>query len=529
MVTFMPMRFMKRKIRTIRYLLVFLIPLVLFVSSLCAETQGSMPRTPSLQFCGAAQMVGGSCTLIDTGNTRLLIDFGLYYGTEYQEKNHEIPFDPGTISYVILTHAHMDHAGRLPLLFRKGFRGRIIATDATKTLTGIMLEMSLNILEGEGIDFYTREDVIKTMDAFMTLPYESRTDLEGVSVRFRDAGHIMGSAIAEVWITHQGQSIKIIATGDLGSGNPLLREPGIIEEADYILIESTYGATKRPKASYDEFGQDIQNTLTRGGSVLIPAFVLEKTQKLLYIIGDLKRKGIIKQDIPVIADGATGREVTKVYRKYTKYYNERSKQTLKDSGDPLSFPGLHEVKASAALRYHDSGRPAIYLTSSGMLDHANAPKHLVRMIENPKNLVALVGWQAPESLGRKLQEGAHTVTIPLTEYTDRGKTTRFVEKPVLVKVKQYSQFSSHMDGCETLRWLSHIAKTKKVFVIHGDKENAHALTKAIETRLGFHAVAPALNETISLTPSNPYCFRKPIADVCSGLKEETTLRSISDQ
>ncbi len=514
--------------------LIFL--LVSFIWSLCGGNAyevnaSSKPELPSIQFCGAAQMVGGSCCLIDTGENRVLIDFGLFYGAEHEARNPEVPFDPATISHVILTHAHIDHSGRLPFLYRKGFNGKVIATDATKSITGVMLEMSLGISEEQGTPIYSRENLTRTMQGFMTIPYDQRVDITSdMSVRLRDAGHIMGSAIVELWITGKEGPMKIVSTGDIGPmKSPLLRSPSIVAEGDYILIESTYGAVRRKQESFDEFGKDIQETIKAGGSVLVPAFVLEKTQKVIYVIGALKRKGIIGKDVPVMADSSTGREITKLYRKYTKYYNEEGKQVLAQYGNPLVFSSLYEVSGRASLRYHEENRPAIYLTSSGMLDHANAPKHLEKMIGDPKNLLAIVGWQAPDSLGRKLQDGARVVRITITDYEGGDKKVRYVEKPVRLRVKRYSQFSSHADGCDALQWLANIPKTKKVFVIHGDKENAGALAREIKIRLGFDAVAPSLGEMYHLKGDNAYFIRKQTKDVCAGLEGFSQMQTIADQ
>jgi len=510
-----------------------LLVLILLLCSVCKNSSFAVnsSSTASIQFCGAAQMVGGACYLIDTGNTRLLIDFGLFYGAEDQKRNSEIPFDPATISYLILSHAHIDHSGRIPLLYRKGFNGKIIATDATKSITGVMLEMSLGIQEEQGMALFSREDLARTMHGFLTVPYDQPFDITNdVSVKLRDSGHILGAATVELTVKSEGRLIKIVSTGDMGTNNnPLLNNPSIVTEGDYVLIESTYGTTKRKQESFDAFGKDIQDTINAGGSVLIPAFVLEKTQKVLYVIGALKRKGIIHKDVPVIADSSTGKDITRIYRKYTKYYNKDSIRILKDSGDPLSFSSLHEAKSGASLRNHSGSRPAIYLTSSGMLDHANAPKHLEKMVDNPKNLLVIVGWQAPDSVGRKLQDGAKIVQIPITKYINGKKRVEYVEKQVKLTVKKYSQFSSHMDSCEALKWLSNMPKTKKVFVIHGERENAIALAEAIKIKVGFDAIAPYLGETKYLKAEDMDFHRKSTEDLCVGLGESHIINTIADQ
>jgi metallo-beta-lactamase family protein len=476
-------------------------------------------------------MVGGACYLIDTGNTRVLIDFGLFYGLENEGRNAKIEFDPSSIDYVLLTHAHVDHSGRIPMLYKHGFKGKVLGTDATKSLAGVMLEMSLGIGEEQGKSIYSHKDLFRTLDNFTNIPYDHTVDLsDDISIRFSDAGHIMGSSIIELWIRRKDQSIKIVATGDIGSSNiPLLKDPTIISEGDFVLIESTYGSTKRYKINYEEFGVDIQNTINSGGSVLIPAFVLEKTQKILYVIGQLKSDGIISNDVPVFSDSSTAHTITKLYRKYTQYYDAEAKDILSKYGDPLSFPYLYEVSGKSALRSHDRNKPAIYLTSSGMLDHANSPKHLELMIENPKNLLAIVGWQAPDSLGRQLQDGASSVIIPIEKYENGNKTVSYVDKQVKMRVKRYGMFSSHMDACDALKWLSHFSKVKEVFVVHGEKENTLALSREIKYKLGFNSSAPAIGDKVYLRADGINYYRRHFTDLCNSYDDSYMLLSIADQ
>ncbi len=476
-------------------------------------------------------MVGGSCYLVDTGSTRLIIDFGLFYGSENQENNRETDFDPSTIDYVLLTHAHIDHSGRIPLLYKKGFKGKVVGTDATKSLLAIMLEMTMNIAKEHGMSVYDWDDYAQAMNQFMTVSYDQMVNLSpDVSVVFRDAGHVLGSAMIELWVKHGGETIKLVSTGDFGNRNtPILRDPAVITSADYILVESTYGTVRRGEMNFVEFGKAVRDTLSQGGSVLIPAFVLEKTQKLLYIIGQLKRDGVIPKETRVFLDSATAQSINVVYRRYTKYYNGEALGHLSLHGDPLSFPGISETSSAKSLQTHDSHTPSIYLSASGMLDHGNAPKHLERMIEDPKNLLAIVGWQAPGSLGGKLQEGAKMVRIPIEEYIGGRKTVRYVERPVKMKVKTFSMFSSHADGCQILEWLSHFSKTKHVYVVHGDKQNALGLSRSITENLGFSSSAPSMFQSVPLRSREKDSTIKSHARVCGGLAVADSLTTIDDQ
>jgi metallo-beta-lactamase family protein len=490
----------------------------------------SQSAYPSIRFLGAAQMVGGSCYLIDTGTHRIIIDFGLFYGPAYEELNHTLDFDPATIDFVLLTHAHIDHAGRIPFLYRKGFRGKTIGTDATKALVGINLEMSLGVAEKQGVSLYDSADYRRMMENYLVIPYDQTLDLNpGISIRFRNSGHIMGASIIELWIKGADGTIKVVATGDLGnSSHPLLKKPEIIQEGDYVLVESTAGPVRRANDSYMKFGKEIQKTLKMGGSVLIPAFVLDRSQSMLYIIGRLKQKGVIPEETPVYVDSPTAQKINRIYRTYEKYYGPDASMPPSPYGAPLTFPQLYEISARDALLMHDRGQPAIYISSSAMLDHANAPRHLERMIENPKNLLAIVGWQAPDSIGWKLQRGVKTLQIPIEGDTDGGSGIRYVEKPVKMRVKTFDTFSYHADGCQILKWLSHFSKVKEIFVVHGEKENALRLAEMITKKLGFKASAPEMGAVSHLSGQAKDYGLKKMPALCSDLRAGNRLRRFMD-
>jgi metallo-beta-lactamase family protein len=325
-------------------------------------------------------------------------------------------------------------------------------------------------------------------------------------------------------------NIKIVTTGDLGSkSTPILRDPTIIMDADYILVESTYGAIKRKEPNYEQFGKDIQETILAGGSVLIPAFVLEKTQKVIYVIGVLMNKGIIPQDTSVYVDSGTAKDINKMYRKYRKYYDQEARDMLLTDHDPLSFPSLKEVSTKNSLKAHKDNKPAIYISSSGMLDHASAPKHLAQLIEDERNLLAIVGWQSPDSLGRKLQEGATSVIIPIEEFKNGSTETTYVEKPVKMKIRSFGEFSSHADGCQIIEWLSNFKKNKKVFVVHGEKKSSDDLSLQIQKRLGFNSNVPNLNDVVYFDPGDRDYQIQKSGNLCGGLESVNILNSSDDQ
>lgn len=473
----------------------------------------------SLQFLGAARTVGGSACLLETGKAKILIDFGLFMSPEDRYLNNLLPFDPSSIDYVLLTHAHSDHVGRIPLLYKNGFRGKVIGTGATKTLTGAILGAGLDYADRETIELFRSQDIEGMMANFISLAYDRKIDLSPeIAVRFCDAGHILGSAMIEIWCKEGGKAIKIVFTGDMGNASiQLLKEPFSIREGDYVVVEATYGAMQRTMNKANQFGTELRNTLQAGGSVLIPAFTLDRTQKVLFTLGRLKKEGVVSKQTPVYVDSGMGKKITRIYGRYVKLFHPEARN-LADGGQELfSFPGLHDVSGTEANRAHDLGKPAIYLTSSGMMDHGNAPQHLEKMIEDPRNLLAIIGWQAPGSLGSRLLSGEGRLMIPVPKEREGSVSAGSVEKDVKMRIMQFNLFSNHADACQTLNWLAGFGKTKQVFVVHGAKENTIDLARIIERNLGFMAVAPALYDRIILSAEEQDRNLRPGAIPCAGL------------
>ena len=491
--------------------------------------------TTSLQFLGAARTVGGSACLLETGKSRILIDFGLFMSPEDRFRNNILPFDPSTIDYVLLTHAHSDHAGRIPLLYKNGFRGKVAGIGATKALTRLLLGASLDYTDREAEALFGAQDIAAMMKNFMSLSYDRKIDLSPeITVRFRNAGHILGSAMIEIWCKDGEKSIKIVFTGDMGNTSiPLFKAPFDIREGDFVIVEATYGTTLRTKSKTtpvivptlqrgndsrtNQFGTEIRKTLEGGGSVLIPAFTLDRTQKVLFMLGRLKGEGIIPEQTPVYADSGMARKITRIYGRYGGYFHPEARRLADDGQDFFRFPGFHDVSGEEALRAHGQGKPAIYVTSSGMLDHGNAPQHLEKMIEDPRNLLAIVGWQAPGSLGSQLLAGEQRVMIPVRREGEGGVGAGRVEKDVKMRIMPFDLFSNHADACQILNWLAGFGKTKQVFIVHGDKENTINMARTIESNLGFKAVAPELNDRIILSADQQDRNIKPGAIPCAGL------------
>jgi len=504
--------------------LMFIAACLLFFCSPASLPGADSESSPSIRFLGAARTIGGSAYLMDTGTLRLLVDFGAHPAEQTSRtKDQNRFFDPATIDYVLLTHAHADHAGRIPLLYRRGFRGRVIGTEATRTLLRITLDQSLAIMKEKSRADYDRADVERMLKNYLALPYGQKFSPTGsLSLRLRNAGHILGSAIFEIWIKDREGPIKIVAAGDLGNGVlSLLPPPATLDEGDYILVESTYGPYRREETDDHDFGNAVRKALLAGGSVLIPAFTLDRTQKVLYVLGRLKKAGVIPAAVPVYLDSRTAMAITQVYRRFRKEYHPDLLRRLTAKEDPLSFPGLRQVPGSEALNAHEAGRPAIFLTSSGMLDHGQAPRHLLRMIGDERNLLAIVGWQAPGTLGYDLQDGAGMVRIPVSEKRAGEPVVSYVERPVKMQVKTFGVFSNHADGCGILTWLAHFPRTRKVIVVHGEEENATGLARAVEENLGFPAVAPRIGDVIPLSSRAPLFPRRLKENPCQGIQKST--------
>ncbi len=508
-------RFQKREPADIQWWQVLSATIIFLFLALPSWAQA----TTSLQFLGAARTVGGSAYLLESGKYRVLIDFGLFVSHEDRFRNNILPFDPSTINYVLLTHAHSDHMGRIPLLYKNGFRGKVVGIGATKALTRLIMGASLDYTGGETAALFGSQDISAMMKNFTSLSYDHKIDLApDIAVRFRNAGHILGSAMIEIWCKDGEKSIKIVFTGDMGNTSiPLLKAPFDIREGDFVIVEATYGTTQRTGSKTTQFRTEIRKTLEAGGSVLIPAFTLDRTQKVLFMLGRLKREGIITEETPVYADSGMGRKITRVYGRYSGYFRPEVRK-LKDGGQDLFlFPGLQDVSGAESLRAQDLGKPAIYLTSSGMMDHGNAPQHLEKMIENPQNLLAIVGWQAPGSLGSQLLSGEPRVRIPVRREGEGALSTGPVEKDVKMRIMQFDLFSNHADACQVLNWLAGFGKTKEIFVVHGDKENTINMARMIESNLGFKAIAPELNDRIILSAEQQDRERKNGAMPCDGL------------
>ena len=431
-----------------------------------------------LTFFGAAKAVTGSCHCVEVNGKRILIDCGLQQGRDERD-NRVLDFAPGYIDCVIVTHAHIDHTGRIPLLVKQGFHGRIIATRLTGQLMSIMLRDSAHIQESDAQwqnqkgrragrapvePLYTIADAENAMGLVETYEYGELVDLfEGVRLRFTDAGHLLGSACAELWLTEEGVTRKIVFSGDLGNvDQPIIRDPQTIDEADYVVMESTYGdRLHEPPESYTEaLAQIIDETFEKGGNVIIPSFAVGRTQELLYFMREMKEEGMVKShpDFRVCVDSPLANEATRIYSgNLHGYLDEEAIEALK-GGALFQFPGLtltETSEESKALNLDTSSK--VILSASGMCDAGRIRHHLKHNLWRKECTVVFVGYQAEGSLGRALLEGAKSVKLFGEEIA------------VNARIVNFKGLSSHADRDHLLAWAKHYApKPRHIFVVHGE-------------------------------------------------------------
>ena len=461
-----------------------------------------------LTFFGAAKSVTGSSYLVECGGKRILVDCGLQQGRDERD-NRELEFNPSVIDAVVLTHAHIDHSGRLPLLAKLGFRGAIHCTRLTAQLLSIMLRDSAHIQESDaqwenrkgsraGRDavepLYTLADAEAAMALVVPHEYgEMAQLLDGVSARFTDAGHLLGSASAELWLTEGGETRKIVFSGDIGNKNqPIIRDPQYITQADYVVTESTYGGRLHQGNGHykEDLAAIIDETLSRGGNVIIPSFAVGRTQELLYFIREMKEEGLVKRapNFQVVVDSPLAREATKIYSgDLHGYLDDASLELVKDGEALFTFPGLTLVEGSEESKALNLDKtPKVILSASGMCDAGRVRHHLKHNLWRSESTVVFVGYQAEGSLGRRLVDGAETVRL-------FGETIA-----VKAKITKCEGMSAHADEKGLLEWIDAFSpKPTHVFVTHGEVETTLAYARTLEDR-GLEAHAPDHREVYDL-------------------------------
>jgi len=449
-----------------------------------------------LTFCGGAKNVTGANYLLESGSTKILIDCGLCQGDSASERlNYKpFPYDPKTIKAVLITHSHIDHIGRLPKLYKDGFRGKIFSTPPTKDFSEELLIDSEHLLakEAEGKKLpplYGLEDINKTMALWQTVDYHKKFEIDGLSAEFFDAGHILGSS----FIVVSAEGKRIVFSGDLGNvPAPLVKDTENIKEADYVLIESAYGGRLHEDvASRKDMLEDaIEETIKAGGVLMIPAFAMERTQELLFELNELVENNRIP-GAPVFIDSPLAIKVTSIYKKYSQdpgYFDQEAIAALKREDEIFNFPRLKlTLTTEESKEINSVPAPKIIIAGAGMSQGGRILHHERRYLSDPKSMILFIGYQANGSLGRRILDGAKTVKI-------------FGEEiPVRCRVKAIGGYSAHADQKGLLNWLRPMRfELKKVFVVQGEEDQMSPLIQKIKDELAVEAIMPSLGEEIVL-------------------------------
>ncbi|HOO62816.1 MAG TPA: MBL fold metallo-hydrolase [Synergistaceae bacterium] len=458
-----------------------------------------------LRVLGAAGEVTGSNYLIEVGKSRVLVDFGLHQGRNDDEKNKApLSFAPDSIDAVLLTHAHLDHTGRVPLLAKSGFRGKIFATSPTVELTQVLWKDSAHIMKEEaewrsrknlrkGLPavepLYTEDDVENTLQFLRPVSYDDIFEVApGIKVRCRDAGHILGSANLEVWLQENGEEVKIVFSGDLGPQDTVMeRNPAHIEDADYVVIESTYGDRlhKTNLESREEFREVLMDAVRQKSKVLIPTFVVDRAQRVLYEIMLLQKEGELDDNIPIYFDSPMGVKATKIYEKYLPLLSREIQEQIQQGNDPFSPDRLNYVSGVEESRSINNVRQAIVLAGSGMCNGGRIIHHLKHNLWDPTCHVVFVGYQAVGTLGRRLVEGEKYLKMAGEEIN------------VKAQLHTINGFSAHADRRDLLKWAGNFKNSPTFIVTHGEPKSSLALAEGIK-ELGYRAEVPAPGQEFRL-------------------------------
>lgn len=461
-----------------------------------------------ISFHGADQGVTGSCHLISCAGKQILIDCGLYQGgRELEEENHNaFGFDPVQIDYVLLTHAHLDHCGRLPLLAKRGFHGEIITTAASRELARLVMVDSAHLQEEEvkhrehrskhhGKHKQTEAPLYSILDAFLALDYFGRVArygeplqlAPGIRATFIDAGHILGSASVFLELEEAGQKRSVLFSGDLGnSGRPLLRDPATPPKANIVVMETTYGDRlhKPFQPSVEEFYAAITDTFKRGGNVIIPTFALERAQELLFFLRAGVEKNLLPHSMQVFLDSPMAISATEIFQRHPDCYDEETDQLFRDGKDPFYLQGLHFTRDTPdSIAINNIAGGAVIMAGSGMCTGGRIRHHLQNNISREECSIVFVGFAAAATLARKIIDGEKEVKI------------YGIKIPVRAKIFTINGFSAHADQAELLAWHKKIGNPKRTFLVHGEQETMRQFAGKLN---GAEVVMPALHESFTL-------------------------------
>lgn len=476
-----------------------------------------------ITFLGATKTVTGSNYLVEGAGKKFLVDCGMWQGSsELEEENlQEFEFNPAEIDFMLLTHAHIDHSGRIPKLYNEGFKNKIYAHKATCDLCALMLPDSGHIQEMEiqwknkkrirkGLEprepLYTAEQAARCLEIFEPVKYDEIIEIdENIHARFNDAGHMLGSSIIELWVKEGDKETKVVFTGDIGNNDiPLLDSPTMIDTADYLVMESTYG--NRLHVRNDEkaelFLKIVSETLDKGGTVVIPSFAVGRTQEILYELNKLKEKTDDEQFLkeyetlmkaPVYVDSPLAISATEVFKENTDLFEDEIKEEILRGDNPLEFPGLKFTMTSDESKaLNEDPTPSVIISASGMCDVGRIKHHLKHNLWNPKSTILFVGYQAPGTLGYSIVNGAKKVKIFGEEIA------------VNARIEYIEGYSGHADQEWLMNFVySFITKPKHIFLVHGEEESQNVLQEKIINEAGINTVIPAFGETYELNDEIP--------------------------
>ena len=471
-----------------------------------------------ITFLGATKMVTGSNFLVEGAGKKFLVDCGMYQGGDRDEmQNHEpFAYDVNEIDFMLLTHAHIDHSGRIPKLYKEGYRNPVITTKATRDLCSIMLPDSGHIQEQEiewrnrkrmreGKDalppLYTAQDAVDTMEIFKPVNYDEIIEVDpNIYVRFNDAGHMLGSAIIEVWVKEDGKETKAVFTGDLGNNDiPLLSSPTMIETADYLVMESTYGGRlhMRNDDKANLFLNIVSETLDKGGTVVIPSFAVGRTQEILYELNnlkdeqegeDFKKKYATLMKAPVYVDSPLAISATEIFKENANLFDEETQAVIESGDNPLEFPGLQFTRtADESKALNEKNESSIIISASGMCEVGRIKHHLKHHLWDPNSTILFVGYQAPGTLGRRIVDGEKRVKIFGEEIA------------VNARIEYIEGYSGHADQEWLMNFVySFITKPKHIFLVHGEPTGQEILKSKIVDEIGLPVTIPEYGQTYTL-------------------------------